>query len=75
MRRGVHRRPTHRSDKLSYEQRERLPNSAFADPVHRKYPIHDRIHARNALARVSQFGTKKEKALVRRAVYARYGIV
>jgi len=33
-----------------------------------RYPIHDEAHARNALARVSQFGTTDEKAKVRAAV-------
>lgn len=58
--------------KLSYRARQRLPDSAFAIPEERKYPIHDMTHARNALARVSAFGTPDEKERVRRAVYARY---
>lgn len=36
------------------------------------YPIPDKAHARNALARVSQFGTPAEKAKVRAKVYAKY---
>lgn len=58
--------------KLTYEQREDLPPSAFVYPDERKYPIHDLAHARNALARVALFGTPEEKARVREAVYARY---
>ncbi|MEM5853029.1 MAG: hypothetical protein QXG39_02865 [Candidatus Aenigmatarchaeota archaeon] len=58
--------------KLTYRQRQRLPDSAFAIPEERKYPIHDIAHARNALARVAQFGTPEERERVRRAVYARY---
>lgn len=58
--------------KLSYRERQRLPDSAFAIPEERRYPIHDIAHAKNALARVSQFGTPEERERVRRAVYARY---
>lgn len=36
------------------------------------YPIHDRRHARNALARVAQHGTPSEKRMVRRAVHRKY---
>lgn len=57
---------------LSYQQRENLPDSAFVYQGDRKYPIHDLAHARNALARVSLFGTPAEKERVRAAVYARY---
>jgi pyrroloquinoline quinone (PQQ) biosynthesis protein C len=38
----------------------------------RAYPIHDIAHARNALARVSAYGTSEEKRRVRAAVYRRY---
>jgi len=59
--------------KLTSKQREKLPAKDFAiDGAERRYPIHDIAHARNALARVSAFGTPKEKAVVRRAVYNRY---
>jgi hypothetical protein len=58
--------------KLSYEQRKHLPSSAFAEPKTRKYPIEDKAHARAALARVSRFGTSKEKQLVRRKVKQRF---
>ena len=57
---------------LSYKQRENLPDSSFVYPGERKYPIHDLAHARNALARVSLFGSPEEKSHVRAAVYARY---
>jgi hypothetical protein len=36
------------------------------------YPIPDKPHARNALARVSQHGTPAEKAKVKAAVKAKY---
>lgn len=58
--------------RLSYLARKRLPRSAFAIPEKRKFPIHDKAHARNALARVSQFGTPAEKRRVRAAVKKRY---
>ena len=52
--------------------RQRLKRSDFAIPEKRKYPIYDKIHARNALARVSQFGTTAEKKQVRAKVHQRY---
>jgi len=57
--------------KLTTEQRKRLPKSVFALP-NRRYPIHDKAHARNALARVSAFGSPREKAIVRRKVHRKY---
>jgi len=57
---------------LSAEQRSKLKSSSFAIPETRSYPIHDAIHARNALARVSQFGTPEEKKRVRAAVRRKY---
>ncbi len=56
---------------LNAEERNALPDSAFALPG-RRYPIHDLAHARNALARVAANGTPQEKAAVRAAVYRRY---
>jgi hypothetical protein len=56
---------------LTEGAREDLPDSAFALPG-RKYPIHDKVHAENALARVSQFGTSAERETVRKKVYAKY---
>lgn len=41
--------------KLSYAQREKLPDSAFCGP-NRTYPAHDAAHVRNALARLGTFG-------------------
>lgn len=58
--------------KLSSKGRKRLKKSSFAIPSKRKYPIHDKAHARNALARVAQHGTPKEKAQVRRAVKRKF---
>ena len=57
--------------KLSSYGRQHLPTSTFALPG-RRYPIEDPNHARNALARVSQFGTPREKATVRAKVKRKY---
>jgi hypothetical protein len=68
--------------KLSASQRKALPKSDYALPAKAKtaagkaasgsYPIPDRAHAANALARVAQHGTPAEKAAVRRKVAAKY---
>jgi len=58
--------------KLTTQKREGLKKSSFAIPGKRAYPIEDKAHARNALARVSQFGTPVQKAEVRRAVHRKY---
>jgi hypothetical protein len=56
---------------LTYKQRKNLPKSEFALSGGR-YPIPDPSHARNALARVSQYGTPTEKAEVRAKVHNKY---
>jgi hypothetical protein len=58
--------------RLSYRERQSLPSRLFVFPKERRYPIPDRAHARNALARVAQHGTPAEKAKVRRAVRRRF---
>ena len=57
--------------KLTTEQRKRLSSKSFAGPD-RSYPIQDPSHARNALSRVSQFGSPALKAQVRAKVHAKY---
>lgn len=57
--------------KLTYQERKHIPKKDFALPGGH-YPIEDKAHARNALARVSQFGTPEEKAKVRLAVHRKY---
>ena len=57
--------------RLTAAGRKRIKSSNFALPE-RRYPIHDKSHARNALARVSQHGTSSEKSKVRSAVSRRY---
>jgi hypothetical protein len=61
--------------KLSYGQRKEMPKGEFAVPEKRAYPIHDASHARNALARVSQFGSDSEKARVRAAVHRKFPMI
>jgi hypothetical protein len=39
---------------LDAKHRDKLPDSKFAEPQERKYPIEDKAHARNAKARASQ---------------------
>ena len=58
--------------KLTPKKRKALPKKSFAVPGKRAYPINDVNHARNALARVSQFGTPAEKKAVRAAVAKKY---
>lgn len=57
--------------KLTASARKRIPAREFALGG-RRYPIEDKSHARNALARVSQHGTSEEKKKVRRAVHRKY---
>lgn len=56
---------------LTPDERKAIPKSDFALPG-RRYPIQDRVHAANALARVAQYGTPEEKAKVQAAVFKRY---
>jgi hypothetical protein len=57
--------------RLTAKARKAIPTKSFAGP-HRSYPINDASHARNALSRVSQFGTPELKAKVRAAVHRKY---
>ena len=58
--------------KLTSGSRNKLKSSSFAIPSQREYPIPDKSHARNALARVAQHGTPAQKAQVRRAVHKKF---
>ena len=70
------------AEELTAAARKRIKKKNFAIPSRAdtkkekarsgNYPIHDRTHAINALARVSQHGTPKEKAMVRKKVCAKY---
>ena len=57
--------------KLTAGKRNALPGKAFAGPE-RSYPINNASHARNALSRVSQFGTDDLKARVRAKVHKKF---
>ena len=57
--------------KLTAGKRNALPGKAFAGPD-RSYPVNDMSHARNALSRVSQFGTAELKARVRAKVHKKF---
>lgn len=57
---------------LTGKKRKALAKGSFAIPEKRAYPIHDKAHARNALARVSQHGSPAEKRRVRAAVKRKY---
>jgi len=54
------------------KKRSRVKAKTFAIPSKRKYPIPDVKHARNALARVRQHGTPKEKKQVYAAIKRKF---
>lgn len=56
---------------LTARKRNSLPGKEFAGPD-RSYPINDPNHARNALSRVSEYGTPALKAEVRTKVHEKY---
>lgn len=58
--------------KLTSKERNNLPEGDFVFPGERRYPIEDASHARNALSRVSQFGSEEEKKKVREKVGKRF---
>ncbi len=47
-------KPHTKHGELDTEERERLPDSAYAFPKHRKEPLTDAGHVQNALARFDQ---------------------
>jgi transketolase len=57
---------------LTADARDDLKTKSFAIPKGRHYPIEDRAHAANALARVDQNGSPKEKSQVYSAVAKKY---
>jgi hypothetical protein len=58
--------------RLTARRRKRLKKKSYALQRKKKYPIHDKAHARAALARVAQHGTAAEKKTVRAKVTKRY---
>ena len=69
---SINQKPVVSEKKLSSTERGRLPKSSFALPKDRKYPIHDRSHAANALSRVAANGTSAQKKTVRAKVCRKY---
>jgi hypothetical protein len=57
--------------KLTAKARKKIPTKDFAGPD-RSYPIEDKSHARNALARVSQHGSPALKAKVKAKVHRKF---
>jgi len=57
--------------KLTTEERKRLKEEDFALPGGR-YPIPDRSHGVNALARASQHASPEEKAKIKAKVCSKY---
>lgn len=65
--------------RLTTTARKRIPKADFALPSTRSksggkggYPIPDASHARNALSRVSEFGTAAQKSAVRSKVAKKF---
>jgi transketolase len=57
---------------LTADARDDLKTKSFAIPKGRHYPIEDKAHASNALARVDQNGNPKEKSQVYAAVAKKF---
>ena len=61
--------------KLTYRKRKSLKPSDFVFPSERRFPIHDKAHARAALSRAGQKRSKltaRERCKVVAAVCSRY---
>lgn len=57
---------------LKAKDRKKLSKDEFALPGKKKYPIPDKAHARNALARVAQNGSAADQKKVKAAVKKRF---
>ena len=57
--------------KLTQEERDKLSKKDFALPGGR-YPIPDRSHGANAMARATQHATPEEKAQIKKKVCSKY---
>jgi len=57
---------------ITAAKRHSLPPSEFAEPQREAYPVDTKARARNAKARVAQFGTPAEVAAVDRKVHEKY---
>lgn len=60
--------------KLNTERRDALPDSAFAIPEKRAYPVFDKGHAQAAVGEVAAHGSPEEKARVKAAVKRRFNM-
>lgn len=69
MRKGAHPAAAMEFAELTTKKRNDLQEQTFAIPEERKFPLNDKSHAANALARSS--GTKYE-ARVKAAVYKKF---
>ncbi len=58
--------------KLNAAERRKLPNSAFAIPARRAYPIPDKDHALDALREVKASGSEAEQKQVQAAVVQKF---
>lgn len=58
--------------KLNAAKRNKLQKGTFALPSKRKYPIHDKAHAKSALSYAARSDTEGEYSTVRAAVLRRY---
>lgn len=57
---------------LTTEAREKIKPKNFAMPKSKSYPIQDKAHARNALARAAQSKTKGSYKAIAAKVHAKY---
>ena len=57
--------------RLTSKERKNLSSKEFAGPD-RSYPINDKSHARNALARASQFASPELRSKIARAIHAKF---
>ena len=58
--------------KLNAAKRKKIPTSEFGLPEKKAYPLENANHARNALARASQFATPDEEAEIKAKVAKRF---
>jgi len=57
--------------RLTSKERNSLPASDFAGPD-RSFPVNDKNHARNALARASQFHPELKAKIIRAKVHRKF---
>lgn len=60
--------------KLSTDERKKLPDSAFAIPEKRAYPVMDKGHAQAAVGEVAAHSSPSEKTRVQAQVKQRFGL-